>query len=57
MNLKQKRLESELLRVRAAKSEQELRILEKQEEIDRLQQAIAVQIKREKELEQEMNNS
>lgn len=49
-----KRLKVELVRVQAARMDQELRIDEHQENIDRLQQAIAIQQAKEAELTQKI---
>lgn len=54
MNLKTKRLETQLLQVKAAKADQELRIMERQEEIKRLEDAVKVQETKIKELEEEL---
>jgi hypothetical protein len=50
MNLELKRLQVELIRVQGARSELELKIMERQEEMSRIQAAIAAQDKREGEL-------
>lgn len=50
MNLELKRLQVELIRVQGARSELELKIMERQEEMARIQTAIAAQDKREGEL-------
>lgn len=49
-----KRCQMELLKVQAAKAEQEFRIMEKLEEINRLKAAIEAQSKREKELQDKL---
>lgn len=50
MNLERKKMEVELMKVSAARADLELRILERQEEIDRIKQSIEIQIKKEEEL-------
>jgi hypothetical protein len=56
MNLELKRLESQLLQVKAARSEQELRILERMEEIKRLEAAVVIQKTKEEELENKIKS-
>ena len=51
-----KRLKVELSRVQSARMEQELRIDEHQENIDRLKQSIAIQEAKEAELTQKIKN-
>lgn len=55
MNLKRKRLEAQLLQVKAARAEQEVRVLERLEEIKRLEDAIEIQKTKEQELENELS--
>lgn len=50
MNLELKRKEVELMRVQMAKSEMELRIQERQEEVQRLQENIKIQVAAEERL-------
>jgi hypothetical protein len=52
-----KRLKSEKLRVQAARSELELRIDERLEEIERIKENIAIQQKRESEIDEILANS
>lgn len=49
--LERKKIEVELLRVNAAKEEMQLRILESQDQINRLQEQIKIQEVKEKELQ------
>jgi C4-dicarboxylate-specific signal transduction histidine kinase len=49
-NLELKRLNMEILKVQAARAELEFRIVERQQEITRIEQNILVQINREEEL-------
>ena len=56
MNLKLKRLEAQMLQVKAARADQEVRILERMEEIERLEAAIEIQKNKEQELEKEINS-
>lgn len=50
MNLELKRKEVELMRVQMAKSEMELRIQERQDEVQRLQENIKIQVAAEERL-------
>jgi hypothetical protein len=54
MNLDNKRKQAELMRVKAARMELEVKIEERLEEIERLKQHIEIQIKKEQELEKEI---
>lgn len=54
MSIQLKRLEMDLHKIRAAKSESELRILERREEIRKIEESHALQSKREAELEEEL---
>lgn len=54
MSVQLKRLEMDLHKIRAAKTESELRILERQEEIRRIEDSLALQTKREVEIEKEL---
>lgn len=56
MNLENERKKVELIRVRAARAELEFKILERQEEIEKIKQNIQAQLKREAELEAEIKN-
>lgn len=49
-----KKLQVELIQVQAARASQELRIAEHQDNIDRLENAIKIQIEKEKELTQKL---
>ena len=50
MSLKKVKLESELYRVKAARLESQARIIERQDEIQKIMESIALQQKREDEL-------
>jgi hypothetical protein len=54
--LERKKIEVELLRVNAAKEEMELKILENQEQIARLQEHIKIQEAKEQELRTKLAN-
>lgn len=54
-NLDLKRAEVELFRVQSAKKEMELKILEKEEEIARLNEHLRLQSEKEKELSDKLN--
>lgn len=54
MSLETKRKELELIKVAAARAELEFKILEKEDEIERVKAHILVQLKREAELKQEL---
>lgn len=56
MSVQLKRLEMDLHKIRAARTESELRILERQEEIRRIEESHALQSARELELEKELND-
>lgn len=56
MSLEKMKVEVELMRVRAAKGEQELRIAERQDEISRLTEHVKIQDEKIKELEQKLRN-
>lgn len=56
MSLEYKRKELELVKVQAAKAELEFRILERLDEIERIKQHIDAQVKREKELKDELTS-
>lgn len=56
MSLELKRKEVELMRVKIAKSEMELRIQERQEEIQRLEDNIKIQLQAEIRLEAELKS-
>ncbi len=57
MSLETKRKELELIKVAAARAEQEFKILEKKEEIKRLRDHIQAQLKRETELREEIKKT
>lgn len=57
MSLELKRKELELVKVAAARAEMEFKILEKQEEIERIKTNIQAQIKREAELKEEISKN
>ena len=54
MDLEKERKKIELIRVRAARAEQEFKIFERMDEIERIKQNIQAQLKREAELEKEL---
>lgn len=54
MSLEKRKKEVELARVRTARMELELKIDEKLDEIEKLKQHVEIQIKKEKELENEI---
>lgn len=54
--LEQKRKEVELSRVKSARVEIEFRILEREDEVERLQEALKIQIDKEIELTQGVKN-
>jgi len=56
-NIEYKRKELELIKVAAARAEQEFKILEKQEEIERLKNAIQIQMAKEAELKDELKKA
>lgn len=56
-SLEKKRKELELVKVAAGRAELEFKILEKEDEIKRIQQHIQVQFKREQELKEEIKKS
>jgi len=49
-NLELKRTEVELIRVQAARAELEFKIIEREDEIERIRENIKIQLKREEEL-------
>lgn len=53
--LERKRLEAELMRVKSARYDLELKILEREEDIKRLKDHIAIQIAKEKELTEKVS--
>lgn len=56
MSLEIKRKELELIKVAAARAEQEFKILEKEEEIERLKQNIKIQLQHEEKLREEIKS-
>jgi hypothetical protein len=54
MDLSKKKLEVELLRVQSARADLELRVLEREEEIERIKQNIELQVKKELELKEKL---
>jgi hypothetical protein len=54
MDLEKERKKVELIRVRAARAELEFKILERQDEIERIKQNIQAQLNREADLEKEL---
>ena len=56
-HIEYKRKELELVKVAAARAEQEFKILEKQEEIERLKTAIQVQLAHEAKLKEELKKA
>lgn len=56
MSLEKKKKEMELRRVEVARMELELKIEERLEEINRLKEHINVQLEKEKQLKEELNN-
>lgn len=57
MDIEFKRIELEYNKVKCARMDLEFKILERQEEIERIQTAIEIQIKRENELLEKMGES
>lgn len=57
VSLELKRKELELVKVAAARAELEFKILEKEDEIDRIKQHIQAQLKREIQLREELKKS
>jgi hypothetical protein len=57
MSLDTKRKELELIKVAAARAEIEFKILEKQEEIERMKQHIETQLKHEAKLKDELSKA
>lgn len=55
MTIDIKRKQAELMRVKAARMELEIKVAERLEEIDRLNQHIEIQLKKEVELELQLN--
>lgn len=55
-NLEKKKKEAELMRVQASRMDLEVKIAEREDEIERLKQHIEIQLNKEKELRQELNN-
>lgn len=55
--LETKRKELELVKVAAARAELEFRILERQDEIERIKQNIEIQLKKEADLKEEIKAS
>lgn len=56
-NLELKRLEVELIRVQAARAELEFKIVEREDDIDRMKQNIQIQINKENEIKQKLEAS
>lgn len=54
MTLELKKKQAELMRVKAARMELEVKIEERLEEIERLKQHVEIQIKKEQEIEQDL---
>ena len=56
-NLELKRTEVELIRVQAARAELEFKIIEREDEIERIRENIQAQLKREEELKIKINDA
>lgn len=54
MNIEIKRKELELIKVSASRAELEFKVLEKEDEINRIKQHIKIQLNRENELKEEL---